>query len=122
MQMLRPSPCPLPEGEGKFFAIPILHTFIRPRLQLESVSMNLVLASQSPRRKELLPILGIPFEVIPASIDETPFPEETPEDFVARAAREKGVEVASRVSHSIVLSADRSEERRVGKECRSRWS
>ena len=68
--------------------------------------MNLVLASQSPRRKELLSILGISFEVIPASIDETPLPEETAEDFVARAAREKGTEVASRVSHSVVLSAD----------------
>jgi septum formation protein len=74
--------------------------------ELQSVSMNLVLASQSPRRKELLAILGIPFEVIPASIDETPLPEETPEDFVARAAREKGAEVASRVSHSVILSAD----------------
>ena len=68
--------------------------------------MNLVLASQSPRRKELLSILGIPFEVIPASIDETPLPGETAEDFVARAAREKGAEVASRVSGSVVLSAD----------------
>ena len=68
--------------------------------------MNLVLASQSPRRKELLSILGIPFEVIPASIDEIPLPEEAAEDFVARAAREKGVEVASRVSGSLVLSAD----------------
>ena len=68
--------------------------------------MNLVLASQSPRRKELLAVLGIPFDVIPASIDETPLPDETPEDFVARAAREKGAEVASRVTGSIVLSAD----------------
>ena len=68
--------------------------------------MNLVLASQSPRRKELLSILGIPFEVIPASIDETPMPGEAAEDFVARAAREKGAEVASRVSGSVVLSAD----------------
>jgi septum formation protein len=68
--------------------------------------MNLVLASQSPRRKELLSILGIPFEAIPASIDETPLPEESAEDFVARAARDKGAEVASRVSGSVVLSAD----------------
>jgi septum formation protein len=68
--------------------------------------MNLVLASQSPRRKELLSILGIPFEVIPASIDEIPMPDETVEDFVSRAAREKGAEVASRISHSVVLSAD----------------
>ena len=68
--------------------------------------MNLVLASQSPRRKELLSILGLPFTVMPASIEEVPFQGETPEAFVARAAREKGLEVASRVSRSVVLSAD----------------
>jgi septum formation protein len=67
---------------------------------------NLVLASASPRRKELLSVLGIPFEVIPSEIDETPAEGETPETFVVRAAREKGMEVASRVSHSVILSAD----------------
>ena len=69
-------------------------------------SMNLILASQSPRRRELLSILGLPFTVVPASIDEIPLPGETPEIFVVRAAREKGMEVASRVSQSVVLSAD----------------
>jgi len=67
---------------------------------------SLVLASASPRRKELLSILGIPFEVIPSAIDETPLEGETPETFVVRAAREKGMEVASRLSHSVILSAD----------------
>jgi septum formation protein len=66
----------------------------------------LVLASQSPRRKELLSVIGIPFSVVPASIEEIPRPEESPEQFVVRAAREKGMEVASRVSQSLVLSAD----------------
>jgi septum formation protein len=66
----------------------------------------LVLASQSPRRKELLGMLGIPFSVVPASIEENPLPEESPEAFVVRIAKEKGAEVASRVSHSVVLSAD----------------
>lgn len=68
--------------------------------------MNLVLASQSPRRKELLAVLGIPFSVAPSSIDESPRGGENPEEFVVRVAREKGVEVASRVSRSVVLSAD----------------
>ena len=68
--------------------------------------MNLILASQSLRRRELLGILGIPFEVIPSSIDETPAAGEKPEAFVVRVAREKGMEVASRVSQSVVLSAD----------------
>jgi septum formation protein len=66
----------------------------------------LVLASQSPRRKELLAILGLPFSVVPSSIDETATRGETPETFVARVAKEKGMEVASRVSQSVVLSAD----------------
>jgi nucleoside triphosphate pyrophosphatase len=67
---------------------------------------SLILASQSPRRRELLGILGIPFEVIPADIAEIPRSDESPEQFVVRAAREKGIEVANRVSHSVVLSAD----------------
>jgi nucleoside triphosphate pyrophosphatase len=67
---------------------------------------DLVLASASPRRKELLSILGIPFTVIPSSIDEIPTPGESPETFVVRMAKEKCAEVASRVSHSVVLSAD----------------
>jgi nucleoside triphosphate pyrophosphatase len=67
---------------------------------------SLVLASQSPRRRELLGILGIPFEVIPADIAEVPGQGESPEQFVVRAAREKGIEVGARVSSSVVLSAD----------------
>ena len=42
---------------------------------------NLVLASQSPRRKELLAVLGFPFKVIPAAIDEIPKAGEDPESF-----------------------------------------
>src|SRR5262245_17357344 len=68
--------------------------------------MNLVLASESPRRRELLTVLGYPFTVIPSSIDESPQSGEDPRSFVIRVAREKGMEVASRVSKSIVLAAD----------------
>lgn len=67
---------------------------------------NLVLASQSPRRKELLAILGIPFSVVQSSIEEVPVEGEEPEEFAVRVAREKGMEVASRVSHSVIVSAD----------------
>jgi septum formation protein len=68
--------------------------------------MNLVLASASPRRRELLAILGHDFSVMPSAIDETPATGESPEAFVVRMAREKGMEVASRVSQSIVIAAD----------------
>ncbi len=68
--------------------------------------MNLVLASQSPRRKELLALLGYPFTIVPSSIDEMPKAGEDPEQFCTRVAREKGMEVAARVSQSVVISAD----------------
>jgi len=68
--------------------------------------MNLVLASQSPRRKELLSVLGYPFTVMPSSIDETPREGEDPEKLVIRVAREKGMEAATRVAGSLILSAD----------------
>ncbi len=67
---------------------------------------SLILASQSPRRKELLATLGIPFTVMPSLIDEIPEPGESVDIFVVRIAREKGMEVASRVTQSVVLSAD----------------
>jgi septum formation protein len=67
---------------------------------------SFILASQSPRRRELLGILGKPFRVIPASIEEIPIPNESAKDFVIRMAREKGVEVASRNTQSVILSAD----------------
>jgi septum formation protein len=75
-------------------------------MRRDRMKLNLVLASQSPRRRELLSILGHEFSVVPSSIDETPTPGENPEDYAVRVARDKGMEVASRVSHSIVLSAD----------------
>ena len=66
----------------------------------------IILASQSPRRKELLGLLGVPFSIVPPIVDETPRSREKPEEYVVRIAREKGLEVASRVTPSIVVSAD----------------
>ena len=73
---------------------------------MEEMVQPLVLASQSPRRKELLEVLGIPFSIVVPAIDESPRAGESPEDYVVRVAREKAVDVASRVKQSIVLSAD----------------
>ena len=47
------------------------------------------LASQSPRRAELLHQIGVPFEQLVSEIDETPYPGEQPSDYVLRMAREK---------------------------------
>lgn len=49
----------------------------------------LILASGSPRRRELLGVLGMPFEVRAADVDETPHPDEEPEACAQRLAREK---------------------------------
>lgn len=62
----------------------------------------LTLASQSPRRRELLGGLGIALEVRPAHADETPHPGEAPAAYARRVAREK----ARAVQGDMVLAAD----------------
>ncbi len=63
---------------------------------------RLVLASQSPRRRELLQQLGLAFEVRPANADEAVLAGEPPRDYVLRVAREK----ARAVEGDVVLAAD----------------
>jgi septum formation protein len=63
---------------------------------------TLTLASASPRRRQLLEMLGIPVRVVPANLLEVRRPVETPIDYVERLAREK----ALAVSGSMVLGAD----------------
>jgi len=65
----------------------------------------LVLASQSPRRAEILRQAGIPFLVRVASLDETPLAEEAPEDYVQRLAEAKARAVEA-APGEIVLGAD----------------
>ena len=55
---------------------------------------KVVLASGSPRRSELLALLGIPFEVQPADVDESRRPGEEPLAYVERLARDKARAVA----------------------------
>jgi septum formation protein len=69
----------------------------------------LVLASASPRRRELLARAGLAFEVFPAEIDEVARPGEGPEALVERLAREKAAAVARRVGRTpprLVLGSD----------------
>jgi septum formation protein len=63
---------------------------------------RLVLASQSPRRRELLAQLGVALEVRPADADESVLPGEPARDYVLRVAREK----ARAVDGEVVLAAD----------------
>lgn len=66
----------------------------------------LVLASGSPRRRELLCWLGVPFVVDVADVDERPRAGETSADLVARLAFAKAAAVAERCSGDWVLGAD----------------
>jgi septum formation protein len=50
---------------------------------------RVILASQSPRRRELLNLIGIPHEVQPADLDEAYLPGETPSQHAERLARDK---------------------------------
>jgi MAF protein len=54
-----------------------------------SLTPHFVLASASPRRRELLSLFELPFDIRPTHIDETPQPDESPESYVKRIAKEK---------------------------------
>ncbi|WP_246940850.1 Maf family protein [Bacillus pinisoli] len=67
---------------------------------------HLVLASSSPRRKELLTNLGITFDVLSSSIEETIDPSVTPEETVLSLAEQKAMDVAKQYPSSYVVGAD----------------
>ena len=64
---------------------------------------TLVLASSSPRRREILARLGLEATVVPPAVDERRRPGEAPIDFVRRAAREKALAVARGLSAAVTL-------------------
>ncbi|MEJ5863817.1 Maf family protein [Pseudomonas farsensis] len=68
---------------------------------------QLYLASGSPRRRELLAQIGVPFTVVSAAIDETPLPGEAPGAYVERLARAKAVAGFGGIEGAgVVLGAD----------------
>lgn len=67
--------------------------------------MNLILASQSPRRRELLGLFRIPFLVRVADIDETMDPHASPADEVARVSRLKALAI-DHAPEDVVIAAD----------------
>ena len=64
---------------------------------------SIVLASASPRRRELLQQIGIDFHVVVADIVEQPLADEKPGDFVLRMAREKALEVMQREGAGLLV-------------------
>jgi septum formation protein len=69
-------------------------------------SCKVVLASSSPRRRELLNLIGIAHEVRPANLDESMRPRETPRRHAERLARDKASAVAMRDPDLITIAAD----------------
>jgi len=65
---------------------------------------RVILASQSPRRRELLSLIGIPHEVRPAEIDERYLPGESPPVHAERLAREKAQRI--RDGEAVVIGSD----------------
>ena len=67
---------------------------------------KLILATQSPRRRQLLAALGLIFTVDAADVDETPLPGERPDALACRLCRAKAAAVAARHPGAIILAAD----------------
>ncbi len=71
------------------------------------MNYRIVLASSSPRRRELLSTLGLGFDVINPSSDETVSENETPEDFALRVSVEKACSVSRSLGEgAVVIGAD----------------
>lgn len=72
----------------------------------EARPAGVVLASGSPRRREILAALGVAFEVQAADIDESVLPGEEPLDYVRRLAAAKAAAVAAGRADRLVIAAD----------------
>ncbi|HEY1953847.1 MAG TPA: Maf family protein [Gemmatimonadaceae bacterium] len=67
---------------------------------------RVILASGSPRRRQLLELIGIQHEVSPSNIDESPHKGETPRRHAERLAREKATTVARHNADATIVAAD----------------
>ena len=70
------------------------------------MSLPLILASSSPRRRQLLAALGLDFSVETAGIDESALPAEAPEAHARRLAETKAQVIAQQHPKAVVLAAD----------------
>jgi septum formation protein len=73
---------------------------------MDSTSPPLILASGSPRRRELLLHLGIPFQIDPSGVDESPIPGLSPAQLVQALALAKVRDVTHRRPEAVVIGAD----------------
>jgi septum formation protein len=69
--------------------------------------MYVILASNSPRRRELLTLLGLDFIIVPANVDEITIPGESAFEYVARLASAKAIWVRDHSdSNAVIIAAD----------------
>ena len=68
--------------------------------------VRFILASSSPRRRELLASINLQFDVVPSEILEVRGEGESPEEYVARLSREKATAVAERFPNDWIIAAD----------------
>jgi len=73
---------------------------------VDSGIRRLILASGSPRRRQLLSLLGIPFVIKVADVDETPYPGEPPSEMVLRLSRDKALAAGQARHDEVVIAAD----------------
>lgn len=78
----------------------------RKKRCFSQVFMPLILASASPRRRQLLQEAGVGFTVIPSHAEETPMRGESPDEYALRVAREKAQAVARQGAGDWILGAD----------------
>lgn len=71
-----------------------------------STTPRIILASQSPRRRELLALIGIPHDVRPANVDERLLPGEQPVPHAERLARAKAETIARTEPEAVVIGSD----------------
>jgi septum formation protein len=73
---------------------------------IQYASVKFILASSSPRRRQLLESIGLDFEVLPSDVPEVHQPGEAPEEYVARLSRDKAHAIAAAHPSQWVIAAD----------------
>jgi septum formation protein len=72
---------------------------------MNATDTQLILASGSPRRRELLALSGLDFRVMPAEVDEAPRSDEAPPDYVVRLAASKAKKVWGQLNADVMVFA-----------------
>jgi septum formation protein len=75
-------------------------------MTMVKVKSSIILASSSPRRRDLLRQIGVDFDVDPADVDESIMAGESPEDYAIRVSLDKVQVAAKKVGEGIVIAAD----------------